>query len=53
MRLARSVSEADVLARQMLGRTLVTHQTGPAGKQVNRVYIEDARTLRASFTLPS
>ena len=40
VRLARSVSEAAELARQMLGRTLVTHQTGPIGKQVNRIYIE-------------
>jgi len=27
--------------REMLGNTLVTAQTGPAGKQVNRLYIED------------
>ncbi|MDR0808931.1 MAG: ADP-forming succinate--CoA ligase subunit beta [Gemmobacter sp.] len=40
VRLAKSVEEAATLARQMLGRTLVTHQTGPAGKQVNRIYIE-------------
>ena len=36
VRLAKSVEEAEELTRQMLGRTLVTHQTGPAGKQVNR-----------------
>ena len=41
VRLARSVGEAAEFARQMLGRTLVTVQTGPAGKQVNRIYIED------------
>ena len=29
----------------MLGRTLVTHQTGPAGKQVNRIYIEDGAAI--------
>ncbi|OJY31947.1 MAG: succinate--CoA ligase subunit beta [Rhodobacterales bacterium 65-51] len=40
VRLAKSVEEAETLAKQMLGRTLVTHQTGPAGKQVNRIYIE-------------
>ncbi len=40
VRLAKSVEEAEAFARQMLGRTLVTHQTGPAGKQVNRLYIE-------------
>ena len=41
VRIAKSVSEAEMEAKKMLGRTLVTHQTGPAGKQVNRVYIED------------
>ena len=41
VRLARSVEEAAEEAKRMLGRTLVTHQTGPAGKQVNRIYIED------------
>ena len=41
VRLARSVGEAAEFARQMMGRTLVTIQTGPAGKQVNRIYIED------------
>ncbi len=40
VRLAKSVEEAAEEARKMLGRTLVTHQTGPAGKQVNRIYIE-------------
>ncbi len=45
VRLARSVEEAATLAKQMLGRTLVTHQTGPAGKQVNRIYIEDGSDI--------
>ncbi len=40
VRLARSVEEAAEEAKKMLGRTLVTHQTGPAGKRVNRIYIE-------------
>jgi succinyl-CoA synthetase beta subunit len=45
VRLARSVGEAAEFARQMLGRTLVTAQTGPAGKQVNRIYIEDGSDI--------
>ncbi len=40
VRLAKSAEDAAVLARQMFGKTLVTHQTGPVGKQVNRLYIE-------------
>lgn len=35
----------------MLGRTLVTHQTGPAGKQVNRVYIEDGAGIEKELYL--
>jgi succinyl-CoA synthetase beta subunit len=51
VRLARSVEEADVLTKQMLGRTLVTHQTGPAGKQVNRIYIEDGSDIARELYL--
>ena len=51
VRLARSVEEADQFARQMLGRTLVTIQTGPAGKQVNRIYIEDGSDIARELYL--
>ena len=40
VRLAKSVAEVRAEAAKMLGSTLVTKQTGPAGKQVNRLYIE-------------
>ncbi|WP_444462831.1 ADP-forming succinate--CoA ligase subunit beta [Rhodobacter capsulatus] len=51
VRLARSVAEAETEARKMLGRTLVTHQTGPAGKQVNRVYIEEGSDIARELYL--
>ncbi|MGB0506630.1 MAG: ADP-forming succinate--CoA ligase subunit beta [Pikeienuella sp.] len=51
VRLAKSVEEAAEFAEQMLGRTLVTHQTGPAGKQVNRVYIEDGSDIDSELYL--
>jgi len=51
VRLARSVGEAAEFARQMLGRTLVTIQTGTAGKQVNRIYIEDGSDIDREFYL--
>jgi succinyl-CoA synthetase beta subunit len=41
VKLARSSDEAELLARQMLGMTLVTHQTGPEGRKVGRVLIEE------------
>ncbi|MFZ9948592.1 MAG: ADP-forming succinate--CoA ligase subunit beta [Gemmobacter sp.] len=51
VRLARSVSEAAEMAAQMLGRTLVTHQTGPAGKTVGRVYIEEGAAIARELYL--
>ncbi|MEE2999588.1 MAG: ADP-forming succinate--CoA ligase subunit beta [Pseudomonadota bacterium] len=41
VRVVKSVSDVKQAAIQMLGATLVTHQTGPEGKEVKRVYIED------------
>ena len=51
VRMAKSVEEAEKEAKAMLGRTLVTKQTGPAGKQVNRVYIEDGSEIKNEFYL--
>jgi succinyl-CoA synthetase beta subunit len=51
VRLARSVDEVKAFAGQMLGNTLVTVQTGPAGKQVNRLYIEDGSDIEKEFYL--
>ena len=51
VRLAKSVEEVRQFAEQMLGATLVTVQTGPAGKQVNRLYIEDGSSIDKEFYL--
>jgi succinyl-CoA synthetase beta subunit len=51
VRMAKTVEEAEKEAKAMLGRTLVTKQTGPAGKQVNRVYIEDGSEIKNEFYL--
>ena len=45
VRLAFSKDEVIAHAKEMLGNTLVTHQTGPEGKQVNRLYIEDGADI--------
>ena len=45
VRLSRSAAEVVANAREMLGNTLVTKQTGPAGKQVNRLYVEDGADI--------
>jgi succinyl-CoA synthetase beta subunit len=51
VRVTRSSSEAAEEAQKMLGRTLVTKQTGPAGKVVNRVYIEDGAEIARELYL--
>ncbi|WP_121067770.1 ADP-forming succinate--CoA ligase subunit beta [Chachezhania antarctica] len=51
VRVTKSVEEAAQEASRMLGRTLVTHQTGPAGKQVNRIYIEDGSAIARELYL--
>jgi succinyl-CoA synthetase beta subunit len=51
VRIAKSVAEVDEFAKQMLGATLVTVQTGPHGKQVNRLYIEEGSDIEKEFYL--
>ena len=51
VRLARTVEQVVANARAMLGHTLVTKQTGPAGKQVNRLYIEDGADIERELYL--
>jgi succinyl-CoA synthetase beta subunit len=51
VRIAKSAAEVAEFAKQMLGATLVTVQTGPHGKQVNRLYIEDGSDIDKEFYL--
>jgi succinyl-CoA synthetase beta subunit len=51
VRLATSIDEVKTYVEQMLGNTLVTVQTGPAGKVVNRVYLEDGADIDKEFYL--
>src|SRR6186997_1538792 len=51
VRLARSLDEVEANAREILGNTLVTVQTGPAGKQVNRLYVTDGVDIAREYYL--
>ncbi|MDP1630747.1 MAG: ADP-forming succinate--CoA ligase subunit beta [Caulobacter sp.] len=51
VRVVKSVAEVRSNAEEMLGRVLVTHQTGPKGKQVNRLYIEEGAAIAKEFYL--
>jgi succinyl-CoA synthetase beta subunit len=51
VRLAFNLDEVEAHAKEMLGNTLVTIQTGPEGKQVNRLYITDGADIKQEFYL--
>jgi succinyl-CoA synthetase beta subunit len=51
VRLAKSLEEVEANAREMLGNTLVTIQTGEAGKQVNRLYVTDGVDIAKEYYL--
>ena len=51
VRLAKSPEEAKEFVGQMLGKTLVTLQTGASGKQVNRLYVEEGSDIAKEFYL--
>src|SRR5579862_8627034 len=49
VKLVRSIEEVKREAARLLGSTLVTHQTGPHGKQVHRLYIEEASDIGREY----
>ena len=51
VRLAKTFEEVEANAKEMLGNTLVTIQTGEAGKQVNRLYITDGVDIGSEYYL--
>lgn len=51
VKLAKSIEEVEKLASEILGMTLVTHQTGPEGKLVQKVYIEEGADIKDELYL--
>jgi len=51
VRVVKSPEDVKKNANEMLGRVLVTHQTGPHGKQVNRLYIEEGADIQKELYL--
>ena len=49
VKLAKSSAEAHEIAQQMIGLTLVTHQTGPEGKEVRRLLVEEGMNIEKEF----
>ncbi len=51
VKLAKTLEEVETYTNEILGMTLVTHQTGPEGKLVQKVYIEDGADIQDEFYL--
>jgi succinyl-CoA synthetase beta subunit len=51
VKVVKSLDDVKTEATRILGATLVTHQTGPKGKQVNRLYIEEGSAIDKEFYL--
>src|SRR5271163_4328406 len=51
VKLAKTLDEVESLAKQMIGMTLVTHQTGPEGKLVKRIYVEEGTGIKKELYL--
>jgi succinyl-CoA synthetase beta subunit len=51
VKVVKSIEDVEKEAKRILGSILVTHQTGPKGKQVNRLYIEDGSAIAKEFYL--
>lgn len=51
VKIARSVDEVRAFATELLGKTLVTHQTGPEGQVIRRIYVEDGADIKRELYL--
>ena len=51
VKLVKSIDELKKEAQEMFGKVLITHQTGPRGKEVKRLYIEEASEIEKEFYL--
>ncbi len=51
VKLVKNLSDLETEAKKMMGKILVTHQTGPQGKEVKRLYIEEASEISKEFYL--
>ncbi|WP_374763315.1 ADP-forming succinate--CoA ligase subunit beta [Yunchengibacter salinarum] len=51
VKVVKSIEDVRAAASELLGKTLVTHQTGPEGKEVGRVYVEDGCAIAKEFYL--
>jgi len=51
VKILSTIKELSVAAKELLGKTLVTHQTGPEGREVKRLYVEESSNIEKEFYL--
>ena len=51
VKILNSIEELTVAAKELLGKTLITHQTGPEGREVKRLYVEESSNIEKEFYL--
>jgi len=51
VKILNSIEELNIAAKELLGKTLVTHQTGPEGREVKRLYVEESSNIDKEFYL--
>ncbi len=51
VKLVKNIADLELEARKMMGKILITHQTGPSGKEVKRLYIEEASEIGKEYYL--
>ena len=51
IKILNTIDELNLAAKEMLGKKLITHQTGPEGRKVNRLYVESSSEIKKEFYL--
>ena len=51
VKILNTIEELSLAAKELLGKTLITHQTGPEGKEVKRLYVEESSNIDKEFYL--
>lgn len=49
VKVVKSIDDVEAVAKELIGKVLVTHQTGPEGKEIKRVYVEDGCAIKSEF----
>ena len=51
VKILNTIGELELAAKELLGKTLITHQTGPEGREVKRLYVEESSNIEKEFYL--